>query len=123
MSEEILRIVIALIAVLGMIGGAAMLARRMGFTTPGASLGGKKRLALVETMTLDARRRIAIIKCDDTEHLIILSASSETVIASDIDGAPQNVEDAESPTTQEASFPSLSEFTKKLRPTSAKNAA
>lgn len=122
MSEEILRIVIALIAVLGMIGGGAMLARRMGFTTPGASLGGKKRLALVETMTLDARRRVAIIKCDETEHLIILSANSETLIASDIEGAPQSLEDTENSIAQEVSFPSLSEFAKKLRPT-AKDAA
>lgn len=122
MSEEILRIVIALIAVLGMIGGAAMLARRMGFTTPGASLNSKKRLALVETMALDARRRVAIIKCDDAEHLIILGAAGETLIASNIDGALQSDEDSQPPTAEESSFPSLSDFAKKLRPT-AKDAA
>lgn len=84
MSEEIARIVISLVAVLGMIGGGALIAKRMGFAAPGGALGGKKRLSVVETMALDARRRVAIIKCDDTEHLIMLGASGETVIAADI---------------------------------------
>ena len=84
MSEEIARIVISLVAVLGMIGGGALIAKRMGFAAPGGALGGKKRLSVVETMALDARRRVAIIKCDDTEHLIMLGASGETLVAADI---------------------------------------
>ena len=87
MSEEIARIVISLVAVLGMIGGGALIAKRMGFAAPGGALGGKKRLSVVETMALDARRRVAIIKCDDAEHLIMLGASGETLVASDINGA------------------------------------
>ena len=86
MSEEIARIVISLVAVLGMIGGGALIAKRMGFAAPGGALGGKKRLSVVETMALDARRRVAIIKCDDTEHLIMLGASGETLVAADIKG-------------------------------------
>lgn len=86
MSEEIARIVISLVAVLGMIGGGALIAKRMGFAAPGGALGGKKRLSVVETMALDARRRVAIIKCDDAEHLIMLGASGETLVAADIRG-------------------------------------
>lgn len=92
MSEEILRIVLALIAVIGMIGGAAMIARHMGFATKGASQGGKKRLRIIETMALDARRRVAIIKCDDKEHLIMLGAAGETVIASDLAPASSDID-------------------------------
>lgn len=84
MAEELARISVALIAVLGMIGGGALIAKRMGFAGAAAALGGKKRLSVVETMALDARRRVAIIKCDDAEHLIMLGASGETLIARDI---------------------------------------
>lgn len=104
MSEEIARIAIALIAVLGMIGGGAMLAKRMGFAAPGGALGGKKRLSVVETMALDARRRVAIIRCDDAEHLIMLGASGETVVASDIKSLAETIQTpAEEQSAREAS--------------------
>lgn len=89
MLEEIPRIIFALIAVLAMIGGGAMLARRMGFAAPAAGLGRKKRISLVESMAVDARRRVAIIKCDDTEHLVLFGATGETVIARDIEGSSE----------------------------------
>ena len=87
MSDELARITIALIAVLGMIGGGAMLAKRFGLAAPGGALSGKRRLSIVESMALDARRRVAIIKCDETEHLILLGANGETVIDRDVGGA------------------------------------
>ena len=91
MVEELARISLALVAVLGMIGGGALIAKRMGFAGAASALGGKKRLSVVETMALDARRRVAIIKCDDAEHLIMLGASGETLIARDIMGAEVTV--------------------------------
>ena len=39
---------------------------------------------LVETLPIDPRRRLAIVRCDDREHLLILGTNSETVIESDI---------------------------------------
>lgn len=104
MSEEIARIVISLVAVLGMIGGGALIAKRMGFAAPGGALGGKKRLSVVETMALDARRRVAIIKCDDTEHLIMLGASGETLVASDISSGADAMTAAETTHAPEAQF-------------------
>lgn len=80
MSDELARIAIALVAVLGMIGGGAMLAKRLGLAAPGGALAGKRRLSVVESMVLDARRRVAIIRCDDAEHLILLGSNGETVI-------------------------------------------
>ncbi len=86
MSDELARIAIALVAVLGMIGGGAMLAKRLGLASQGVAIGAKRRLAIVESMALDARRRVAIIRCDNAEHLILLGANGESVIASDIGG-------------------------------------
>ena len=116
MSEEIARIVISLVAVLGMIGGGALIAKRMGFAAPGGALGGKKRLSVVETMALDARRRVAIIKCDDAEHLIMLGASGETLVAADISSS---VDAATAPETAHAPEVQRADSTE----TAAKNAA
>jgi flagellar protein FliO/FliZ len=77
---ELARIFAALIAVIGMIGLAAVAARKLGLAAPGSMLARPRRLALVETLALDQRRRAAIIRCDGREHLVILNAASVTVI-------------------------------------------
>jgi len=79
---EIARIVFALTAVLGMIGLFVFAAKRAGFANLQNARG--KRLKLVESLALDQRRRAAIIACDGREHLIILDASSTTLVESGI---------------------------------------
>ncbi|MFZ1990838.1 MAG: flagellar biosynthetic protein FliO [Alphaproteobacteria bacterium] len=69
-----------LLIVLGLIALAAFLARKAG-------LGGNnirredRRLSIVEAMTLDPKRRVLLIKCDYTEHLVLLGPNSETVLS------------------------------------------
>ena len=77
---DIARIIFALIAVIGMIGLAAVAAKKLGLQSGAISLQRARRLALVETLSLDPRRRAAIIACDGREHLIILDAARVTVI-------------------------------------------
>lgn len=77
---EIARIFFALIAVIGMIGLAAVAARKLGLQNGVVSLNRARRLAIVETMPLDQRRRAAIIACDGREHLIILDQARVTVV-------------------------------------------
>jgi len=77
---EIIQVVFSLFAVLAMIGICAIAARKAGLMTASGGIVRKRRLALVETLGLDPRRRVAIIKCDNTEHLVILGANSETLI-------------------------------------------
>jgi len=81
---DIIQITFALLAVLGLIGLCAIGARKAGLTAMSSNFSQKRRLALVETLALDARRRVAIIKCDDTEHLIVLGANGETIIKNDL---------------------------------------
>lgn len=116
MLEEIPRIIFALIAVLAMIGGGAMLARRIGLVAPTASLGRKKRISLVESMAIDARRRVAIIKCDNTEHLVLFGATGETVIAHDIEGSSEQTtsENADETMSPQGALSPLSALTKAL---------
>lgn len=82
------RIFFALIAVLGLIGLCALIARKAGLAQNALSLVKRRRLSLVESLALDARRRAVIIRCDGREHLVILGPTSETVIDKDVPEAP-----------------------------------
>ncbi len=62
-----------------------MLLKKLGLATNASiKTSEKRRLKIVESLPLDPRRRLAIIKCDDKEHLVILGQNGETVIASNI---------------------------------------
>lgn len=79
---DLSRIFFALISVLGMIGLCALIARKAGLAHNAVRFARRKRLALVESLALDARRRAVIIRCDGREHLVILGPTSETLIES-----------------------------------------
>ncbi len=77
-----LKFLLALVFVLGLIGLLATVARRMGVGFPAAALKRIKnrRLSVVEVTPVDGRRRLVLVRRDDTEHLILLGPSSELVI-------------------------------------------
>jgi len=74
----------ALLFVLALMGGLAMLMRRFSGNQP-LTAPKKRRLKVIEVLPLDARRRAVLIKRDDREHLVILGANSETVVESGIE--------------------------------------
>lgn len=71
---------LALIFVLALIGILTVVARRFGLGHRFVVRGDRRRLGIVEIMPLDAKRRLVLVSRDDTEHLIILGAGSETVV-------------------------------------------
>ncbi|GAA0626970.1 FliO/MopB family protein [Thalassospira tepidiphila] len=79
------RFVAALLFVLGIIGVFALLARRF---VPGARninrRGVKRRLSVVEVVPVDTKRRLVLLKRDDTEHLVMLGPNGDTVIERNI---------------------------------------
>lgn len=80
-AEGYLRFVLALGLVIALILILAWIARRSGLGGVTVKpLGKKRRLAIVETLTLDPKRRLVIIRRDATEHLLVLSATGETVV-------------------------------------------
>lgn len=85
--ESYLRFVLALVAVLGLIGLIAWTIRRLGLV-PGGPIGAAKgrRLGLVEAMAMDGKRRLVLIRRDDREHLVLLSGGTgaDLVIERDI---------------------------------------
>lgn len=84
-----LQAVIALVFVLALIGGFALLARRFGFGFPTQTIGGRnRRVAIVEATMLDGKRRLVLVRRDSTEHLILLGPTSETVVEGGIAAPP-----------------------------------
>ncbi len=74
------RFVLALVFVLGLIGFFAWLAKRFGMTPRVSGGGTGKRLAIVEVAMVDAKRRLLLVRRDDTEHLVMLGVAGDVVI-------------------------------------------
>ena len=90
----------ALLLVLGLIGAAGLATRKFGLpglTKPAAT----RRIHIVETMMLSPRQKIAIIRRDDVEHLVMITANGATVIESGF-SAPPKAGDQTVPKTDEA---------------------
>ena len=73
------RALAALVATLALIAGAAYAARRFGMITPG-SKGAERRLKVKETLMLDPRRRLVVVRFDDREHLLLLSPGGDQIV-------------------------------------------
>jgi len=80
------RFVLALILVVGLIGLFAFFLRRMGFggikTTSGVR--GHHRLTIQEVLSVDARRKLVLVRRDDKEHLVLLGITQDLLIESNI---------------------------------------
>lgn len=87
-TAQLMKFTAALLFVLSLMGLLALVMRKInnGGTVMPMS---RRRLKLVETLPLDPRRKLAIVRCDDVEHLLILGTNGETVIESRLK-APQD---------------------------------
>jgi flagellar protein FliO/FliZ len=88
-TSDYLKFFFAMIFVLSLMGGLAYVLKRLGFTQGGITTTKNKRLKIVEVLPLDARRKAMILQRDDTQHLVLLSASGETIVETNIE-APQD---------------------------------
>jgi flagellar protein FliO/FliZ len=82
-GTQIVRLIAALALVLALMMGLNLFMRRLnngGLQRPGQ----KRRLKVVESLVIDARRRLVLIRRDDREHLVILGPAGETVVESGI---------------------------------------
>lgn len=101
--DQVMRGLLALVFVLGLIGGIALLAKRFGFTprvtlprgnTPGTRKTARgRRLGIVEVLPVDAKRRLILIRRDDTEHLVLLGADRDMVVESGVPAPDSLIED------------------------------
>jgi flagellar protein FliO/FliZ len=80
-----LRFLIAATTVIGLMGLLSWSLRAVANRGWIATVADKsRRLRLIETLSLDTRHRLVIIRCDEAEHLLLLGASQDTVVASDL---------------------------------------
>ena len=84
-----LQFVFALVFVLSLIGGCAWLLKRflLGRGMRGPKAG--KRLEVLESQMIDARRRLVLLRRDNVEHLLLLGPNHETLVESGIHRADE----------------------------------
>jgi flagellar protein FliO/FliZ len=77
----------ALLLVLGLIGAAGLATRKFG--VPGlAKPKAQRRLQIVESLMLSPRQRLAIVRRDNVEHLIMISPAGASVLEAGIAPPP-----------------------------------
>ena len=80
----------ALLLVLGLIGAAGLATRKFGL--PGlAKPASVRRLRFVESLMLSPRQRLAIVRRDGVEHLVLIGPNGAAVIETAITPPPSPV--------------------------------
>jgi len=77
---DYLRFVFALGFVIGLFGLFVYLAKRYGLGYRRHDRTGKRRLSVSESMPLDGKRRLILVRRDDYEHLVLIGGESDLVI-------------------------------------------
>ncbi len=70
--------------VMGLMAGLALILKKLNLGNIGITPDSKRRIKIVETLPLDARRKAVLIRRDDVDHLVILGPSGETVVETNI---------------------------------------
>jgi flagellar protein FliO/FliZ len=90
---DAVRFIVAFVLVLGLIGMGAWVWRRFGGgPLQAAPRGRQPRLAVIDVAAVDARRRLLLIRRDNTEHLVMIGGPTDVLIEANIarSGAAQN---------------------------------
>ncbi|MGI9490823.1 MAG: flagellar biosynthetic protein FliO [Geminicoccaceae bacterium] len=90
-SSDYLRFVMALAVVLGLIAIFAWLAKRFRFGSLSGIATGSGRLEIVESLAIDARQRLMIIRCGNHEHLLLIGSETGQLIEGGIETQPHRL--------------------------------
>lgn len=83
---DFIRFFAALILVLGLLGGFALILRKGWLPTGFAGLAqfqpprGTRRISVRESLAIDPRRRVVIVRADGKDHVVLLGMNGETVL-------------------------------------------
>jgi flagellar protein FliO/FliZ len=77
-----LRFVASLVFVVGLMLALLWALRRFGPAGMVVRPGTRRRLGVIESSALDGRRRLVLVRCDDTEHLLLIGGVSDLVVES-----------------------------------------
>lgn len=75
-----LRAIAALAVVIALMFALLWLLRRHGFGQGTARPGQARRLSVVETLPLDSRHRLILVRRDGTEHLLLVGGATDLVV-------------------------------------------
>ncbi len=82
--QQISLVGLALVFVIGLIWLFGQVGQRFGLGTPMVGRPGNRRLRVVESAALDPKRRLLLVRRDDTEHLLLLGPAGEVVVETGI---------------------------------------
>ncbi len=85
-GDYAIRFFLALLLVFGLLGLMAFCLRRFGAIK--GRQDTQKRLGIVETVFLDPKRRLVLIRRDQVEHLLLIGGPSDLVIETTIAPTP-----------------------------------
>ena len=94
-----LRLVLGFALVLGLLALASWGLRRLpwfGSFRPGGK--GTKRLAVVDSLVLDPRHRLVLVRQDESEHLLVIGAGAPLLVQAKLAGQQPATDDAAPPT-------------------------
>ena len=86
--DAYLRFLVALIFVLALIALLAWLAKRFGVPGVLTRQQTNRRLSVVESLPLDARHRLVLVRRDRVEHLVMLGPGGDSLIEPGIEPPP-----------------------------------
>ena len=79
------RFFLAFLIVLGLIGVTAWAVRRFGSGRLGSAARGRQpRLAVIDYASVDARRRLVLVRRDNVEHLLMIGGPTDVVVEPNI---------------------------------------
>ncbi len=81
--SQYIQLGVALICVLAMMWLLSFVLRKINNAQSGIS-GKNNRIAIVEQRMIDAKNKVAIIRCDGKDHLVIIGQNGHTVIKGDM---------------------------------------
>ncbi len=101
------RFFLAFLIVLALIGATAWAVRRFGSGRLGSanSRGRQPRLAVIDYASVDARRRLILVRRDNVEHLLMIGGPTDVVVEPNIvraSAAPREVGAARPPNGAES---------------------
>ena len=79
-GPDYMRFIFALAFVLALMGILGHLAKRLGWGRLAMGKKGSERLSLLETRHIDGRHKLALVKCDEREYLLVLGPDHSRVI-------------------------------------------
>lgn len=84
------RLAVSLIVIAALLGVTVFVMRKLGGGVPGRASGRGRsgpRLAIVDAIAIDPRRRLVLVRRDDVEHLLLTGGTNDVLVEQNITGS------------------------------------